>query len=89
MCRATSQSIYLIRRTPIGNIIEETPDISEYLYFDFYYRVWFKQDSGIGKTRLGSWLGVAESTVFLMRYLVLPDTGFPEARTTVQPVTET
>ena len=28
----------------------ETPDISEYLYFGWYDRIWFKEDTGFEET---------------------------------------
>ena len=31
----------LIDRTPIEAVTGETPDILEYVYFDFYYLVWY------------------------------------------------
>lgn len=75
-------------RTPTEAILGETPDISEYLDFGFYDWVWFKRDAGIGEIEIGKWLGVSKSTGSLMSYYVLPITGVPVSRTTVQRVTE-
>jgi hypothetical protein len=75
-------------RTPIEAVLGETPDISEYLDFGFYDWVWFKRDAGIGEIEIGKWLGVSKSTGSLMSYYVLPITGVPVSRTTVQRVTE-
>ena len=36
----------------------ETPDISQYLDFGFYDRFWFKEDPGLGETKLARFLGV-------------------------------
>ncbi len=75
-------------RTPMEAALGETPDISEYLDFGFYDWVWFKRDAGIGEIELGKWLGVSRSTGSLMSYFVLPISGIPVSRTTVQRVTE-
>ena len=46
-------------RTPLEALTGETPDISQYLDFGFYDRVWFKEDAGVGDTKLGRFLGVS------------------------------
>ena len=74
-------------RTPIEVVMGETPDISEYLDFGFYDWVWFKRDAGIGEIELGRFLGISRNTGSLMSYHVLPATGIPVSRTTVQRVT--
>jgi len=68
-------------------ITGETPDISEYLDFGFYDRVWFKDDAGIGETKLGRFLGVSHQVGSLMSYWVLLRNGSVESRTTVQRIT--
>ena len=40
-------------RTPLEFITGETPEISEYLDFGWYDRVWYKEDTGLGDTKLG------------------------------------
>jgi hypothetical protein len=66
----------------------ETPDISEYLDFGFYDWVWFKRDAGIGEIEIGKFLGISSSTGSLMSYFILPSSGIPVSRTTVQRMTE-
>ena len=87
MSRTASFSGGLNGRTPLEYITGETVDISEYLDFGFFDRVWFKQEAGIGETRLGRFLGISHHVGSLMSYWVLPDSGIPESRTTVQRVT--
>ena len=65
----------------------ETPDISEYLYFGWYDRVWYKEDSGVGETKIGRFLGPSHRVGSLMSYWVLPNSDIPISRTTVQHVT--
>ena len=55
--------------------------------FDFYGRVWFNQDSGVGETKLGRWLGVAYGYVSLMNYWVLPESVILVSSTTVHQIT--
>ena len=65
----------------------ETPDISQYLDFGFYDRVWFKEDAGPGETKLGRYLGVSRHVGSLISYWVIPVSEIPITRTTVQRVT--
>ena len=74
-------------RTTIEALTGETPDISQYLDFGFYDRVWFKEDAGLGETKLGRFLGVSHNVGSLMSYWILPVSRIPISRTTVQRVT--
>ena len=65
----------------------ETPDISEYLCFGWYDRFWYKEDAGLGETKLGRFLGPSHKFGSLMSYWVLPKSGIPISRKTVQSVT--
>jgi hypothetical protein len=75
-------------RTPLEAITGETPDISEYLDFGFYDLVWFKENAGLGETQLGRFLDVDHAVGSLMSYKILPRSGIPVSRTTVQRVTK-
>ena len=55
-------------RTPLEALTVETPDISQYLDFGFYDRVWFKKDAGLGETKLPRFLGVSHQVGCLMSY---------------------
>ena len=74
-------------RTPLEYMTGETPDISEYLDFGWYDRVWFKEDAGLGETKIGRFLGPSHRVGSLMSYWVLPASGIPVSRTTVQRIT--
>ena len=74
-------------RTPLEALTGETPDISQYLDFRFYDQVWLKEDSGLGEIKLGRFLGVSKQVGSLMSYWVLPASGIPVSRTSVQRVT--
>ena len=54
----TSFAAYLQGRTPMEALTGDTPDISKYLDFGCYDRVWSKEDAGLGETKLGIFLGV-------------------------------
>ena len=74
-------------RTPLEALAGETPNISKYLDF-FYYWVYFKEDAGLGDTKLGRFLGVSHHIGSLMSYWLFSESGKPMSRTTVQRVTK-
>ena len=74
-------------RTPLEALTGETPDISKYLDFGFYDQVWLKEDAGLGEIKLGRFLRVSKQVGSLMSYWVLPASGIPVSRTSVQRVT--
>lgn len=65
---AASNSVDLNGRTPIELISGETPDMSKYLDFIFYERVWFREHSGLAPTNLGRFLRASGTEVFLISY---------------------
>ena len=74
-------------RTPLEFITGETPDISEYLDFGFYDRVWYRENAGIGETKLGRFICVSHTVGNPMLYWVMAISGVVESCTTVQCVT--
>jgi hypothetical protein len=74
-------------RTPLEIITGETPDILEYIDFEFYDWVSFRSNAGLGEVQLGRWLGVSHRVGRLMSYWILPESGFPISATTVQRLT--
>ena len=72
-------------RTGIEVLTGETPDISEWLDFEFYDLCWY-WDSLEGQRKIGRWLGVSHRVGSAMCYWVLNDAGNVLARTTVQHV---
>ena len=72
---------------PIEEVTGETADISEYLDFGFYDRVWYHANAGLGERLHGQWLGVAHHIGSIISYWILTQTGSVIARTTVQGVT--
>jgi Reverse transcriptase (RNA-dependent DNA polymerase) len=89
----------ILNRIPRGNsgrtgleiVTGETPDISEWIDFEFYDRVWFYDHKKIemdstGK-RLARWLGIAHRVGSDLCYWLLLSNGKVLARTTVQHVT--
>ena len=75
-------------RTPLGDLLGETPDISQYLDFGWYDWVWFKENAGLDVPRIGRFLGIVKSCSNIMTYHILPESGIPIQAGTVQRVTE-
>lgn len=79
-------------RTPVEVITGNTPDIAEWLTFDWYEPVWYGDDDawptkGHGD-KIGRVLGVAHRVGQEMCYWILPESGIPIARTTVHSISE-
>jgi hypothetical protein len=79
------------QRTGYEIITGNTPDISEWLDFDFYDLVWYYDKKHPETTdddrEFAYWLGVAHRHGSDMCYWVLPESGIPITRTSVQHVT--
>ena len=54
-----SHYVNLDGRTPIEKITGETPDISEYIDFGFYYWLIYKNEAGLEEVFLGRFLDVS------------------------------
>jgi hypothetical protein len=77
-------------RVPAEKMTGNTPDISEYLHYDWYEYVWYHNPvEGFPENRrqLGRWLGVAHKVGQPMCYWILTKKGTVLSRTTVQPMT--
>ena len=78
-------------RTAMESVNGKTPDISEYLDFDFYDLCWYYTEThpSISKDNraLCRWLGVSHRIGSDMCYWIITETGRPMAETTVQHVT--
>ena len=68
MSRTASYAGNLEGRTPLEVITGETVDISEYLDFGFWDRVWYKDNAGIGETKLARFLEISHQVGSLMSY---------------------
>ena len=69
MQRTASTSGDLSGQTTLEQLTGETPEISEYLDFTFYDWCWYKDNAGLGETKLGRWLGVSHRIGSLMSYM--------------------
>ena len=75
-------------RTPLELLTGITPDISEYLPFDFYGWVKYQDVRGGGtENDIGRWLGVAENIGQGMCYYVLKENRKIIAQSKVRPLT--
>ena len=76
------------QRTGLERLTGDTPDISEWLDFDIYDQVWFRDSPGKEENpRLGRWLGVSHRIGSALCYWVIDEKGTVYSRTTVQHVT--
>ena len=80
-------SKYADGSTPLEIITGKTPDISEYLDFEFYDWVLLRSNAGLGEVELARWLGVSHKVGRMMSYWILPQSGIPISATTVQRMT--
>jgi hypothetical protein len=75
----------------IEKVLGQTVDISEWLDFYFYDRVWYwddlKTDMNNEQTLIGRWLGIAHRIGSDMTYWILTNAGHVIARSTVQHIT--
>jgi hypothetical protein len=80
----------LHNRTPYEHVTGNTPDITEWLEYDWLVPVWYYEPGSFPdrKRTLGRWLGVAHRVGQALCYWILPISAVPIARTTVQPLTE-
>ena len=81
------------KRPGIEKLTGETIDISEWLDFDFYERIWYwdrkKMDMTDEQAKVGRWLGIAHRVGSDMTYWILTESGKVIARSTVQHITTT
>jgi hypothetical protein len=79
------------QRPGIERVTGNTIDISEWLDFDFFDRVWYwdqkKMDMTDEQARLGRWLGISHRVGSDMTYWILTESGRVIARSTVQHIT--
>ena len=82
-----SDNIYLDGETPFAKVHGYTPDISEYLTFQWYDWAWYHDPDAPDKSRIGRWLGPAHDVGQGLAYYVLTDKGKVVIRSTVSPIT--
>jgi hypothetical protein len=72
-------------RTPEERITGRTPDISEFVHFDWLQWVWHRDPAPFPESdlRLGRWLGVAHDVGQAMTYWILTDKNTVVARSSV------
>ena len=85
--RTSNTSRGLNGRCPLEMITGESVDITEYLDFGFYDWIWYKDNAGLGETKMGRWLGVSHHVGPLMSFWILTSGSQVLSRTTVQRVT--
>ena len=76
-------------RTPYELVTGKTSDLSEYVEFSWYDPLWYydQEDFPESRRRIGRWLGAAHHVGQACCYYILPRSGEPIVRSTVQPLT--
>ena len=74
-------------RTALEQLTGETQEITEYLDFTFYDWCWYNDNTGLGETKLGQWLGISHHGGSLMSYWILTQKCNVILRTMVSRVT--
>ena len=69
---------------PLRRVTGETPNISEYLDFGFYDRLWYNDNAVLSPQHPGRWLVVADYQGNLMCYNILNQNGRVVSRSSVQ-----
>ena len=87
MQRMASNAGTLHGRTGLEKVTRETPEISKYIDFGFDDPCWYKENAGMGETKMGRWLGVSHKTGSLMSFWVLTLSCHVVSRTSVQRIT--
>ena len=72
---------------PLQIVTGETVDISNYMEFSFYDRIWFRDNIGLAPPSPGRWLGVSHHVGSVMAYHILQSNGQVVSRSTVWRVT--
>ncbi len=75
---------------PYEMLIGNTPDISEFLEYEWYQPVWYFEPTAFPNQRkiLARWIGVTHRVGQAMCYWSLPQSGISFTRTAVQPLRE-
>ena len=75
-------------RTGLERLTGDTPDISEWIDFEFYDLCWYwTNQTDANESKIGRWLGVSHRVGSALCYWILTSTGKVIARTTVQHLT--
>jgi hypothetical protein len=75
-------------RTPHEIVTGKTPDISEYTDFEWYQPVWYLDVASFpaDKKLIGRWIGVSHRVGQAMCFWILPQSGIPISRSSVQAI---
>jgi len=77
-------------RTPYELVTGNTPDISELLEFEWYQPIWYYEPSEFPHQNkiIGRWIGIAHRIGQALCFWILPKSGVPIARTTIQAISK-
>jgi hypothetical protein len=77
-------------RTPYEALTGNTPDISEFLEFKWFQYIWYYEPSIFPEQNrnIAQWIGIAHRVGQAMCFWILPISGTPIARTTIQDISQ-
>ena len=81
ICETVNLYVSILRyakgQTDLEILTGETPNISEYLDYEFYDWVNNRSNGGIGEISIGRWIGVSHKVRNLVSYCILTVVGRP------------
>ena len=83
-----NKTIYSDGRSPSEIVLGNTPNISEFVEFEWFCFIWFWNPASFQRQQLGRWLGVSDHIGSGHVYYVLSQSGFVEARSTVSKLSD-
>jgi hypothetical protein len=88
--KTAHKSFELDGRTPYEMIMGSTPDISSLIDYDFYEPIWYYDELSNfpePKRKMARWLGETHNIGQAMNYYILPLSGIPIVRSSIQAIT--
>ena len=86
--RTAMNTIDPLHRTPYEHVMGHTPDISEFVSYEWFQLVWYWNPTDMQKQILGRWCGVADNIGTGHTYYILNINGKIVARSSVTCLTE-
>ena len=88
LSRTAMNTIDPLHRTPFEHVMGYTPDISEFVSYGWFQRVWYWDPKDMQKQSLGRWCGVADNIGSGHTYHILTSNGRIVARSSITHLTD-
>jgi hypothetical protein len=89
--KSAHKSFDLDGRTPYEVVMGDTPDISSLMDYDFYEPIWYYDEISQfpePKRKMAQWLAEAHNVGQAINYFILPQSGIPIVRSSMQPISQ-